>query len=60
MGFNTNDATSFEDMAAEQEVVKTPATEPATEEVVETEATEEVADKPCDCKNCDCKNTEEV
>jgi hypothetical protein len=57
MGFNTNDAKSFEDMAEEQEVVNaTPATEPATD-VAEEPVVTEAGDKPCDCTECDCKET---
>jgi len=50
MGINKNDATSFEEMAQEQE---TPVTE-ATAPVAETTEPTEAGDKACDCTDCDC------
>ena len=50
MGFNTNDAKSFEDMAQEQENA-----EAKTANTVESATAD---DKPCECtdENCDCKD----
>ena len=49
MGFNTNDAKSFDEMAEEQAVAASSAPAEPVAEVTDETTEPTVGDKPCDC-----------